>query len=212
MKKIAVVGYRGKMGKPIFLALKENYELVGIGRGDSLQNCEGLDLVIDVASHETSLSSAEYCLKEDIPIIIGSTGQTEQEEARINEISKRILVIKKANFSGGIDAVRSIILRVLEMGPNRVVISETHHVNKLDSPSGTALALMGLIKSRFKGNVEIYSFREGDVRGEHQVKFYFDDEEIEIKHSILSRLAFVKGVVKEVENYFKKIDKKEKNL
>ena len=76
MKKIAIVGYKGKMGYPIFLSLQKKFDVVGIGRGDSLEAYDDIDLVIDVASGSSSVVSAEYCFKKKIPIIIASTGQT----------------------------------------------------------------------------------------------------------------------------------------
>ena len=208
MKKIAVVGYKGKMGQPIFLSLSKKYNVVGIGRDDKLEEIAGLDLVVDVASHESSVVSAEYCLKNRIPIIIGSTGQTDEENVRIEEISRSIMVIRKSNFSQGIQAVIDVMGCILKLNPQKVEIIEKHHIKKKDSPSGTALLLKDHIERLYCGLIDIQSIREGDEMGEHVIKFIFDDEEISIKHKVLSRMAFVRGLVKDVENIFKEIDKK----
>ena len=200
MKKIAVVGYKGKMGSPIFLALKENFEVVGIGRNDDLGNIDNLDLVIDVASGTSSLCSAEYCLKKRIPLIIGATGQTSEENRRIDEISKFIKIIKKSNFSVGFELLKDFIDRILIEKPENISIIEKHHINKKDSPSGTALELKNHIEKKFLKNVHIYSIREGDIKGEHVIILKLKNEEIVIKHNVFSRDAFVDGIVKDVMN------------
>ncbi len=212
MKRIAVVGYKGKMGQPIFLALQKKFNVVGIGRNDNLDRYENLDLVIDVASHDSSVNSAEYCFKNNIPVIIGATGQTAIENERIEEISRHITVIKKANFAIGIEVVKIFINVLLKLNPLTVKITEKHHEGKKDAPSGTALMIREYIINKFDGDVEIQSVREGDLMGEHLIRFYFQDEIIELKHEVLSRMVFVNGVLKEVEKLLKKIDKKSENL
>ena len=206
MKKIAIVGYKGKMGRPIFLALEEKYEVIGIGREDSLESYLDLDLVIDVASASSSMRSAEYCLKQNLPIIIVSTGHTAEENNKLLEISKKILLIKKANFSCCMNNLRLFIDEAVRLKPCRAEIVEVHHVHKKDSPSGTALEIKKYIESRFDGVVDILSFREGEVTGEHSVSFDFGDEKLTIKHDVFSREVFVKGVVLEVKKLFQDFD------
>lgn len=199
MKKIAIVGHKGRMGKLITKALGERFDVCGVDRENSLDDFEDISLVIDFASHESSLISAEYCLKKNIPLIIGSTGQTEQENKRINEISKKILLIKKANFSRGIEVLKMFIESVLYLNPDRFEIIEKHHKNKKDKPSGTALELEKFIKEKFNGDIKIYSIREGEEMGEHSIVAFVKDEKLMIKHNVYSREAFVRGLVEEVE-------------
>ena len=199
MKKIAIVGYKGRMGKLITKALEEKFDVCGVDRENSLDDFGDISLVIDFASHESSLISAEYCLKKNIPLIIGSTGQTEQENKRINEISKKILLIKKANFSRGIEVLKMFIESVLYINPDRFEIIEKHHKNKKDKPSGTALELEKFIKEKFNGDIKIYSIREGEEMGEHSIAAFVKDEKLMIKHNVYSREAFVRGLVEEVE-------------
>lgn len=199
MKKIAIVGHKGRMGKLITKALEERFDVCGVDRENSLDDFEDISLVIDFASHESSLISAEYCLKKNIPLIIGSTGQTEQENKRINEISKKILLIKKANFSRGIEVLKMFIESVLYLNPDRFEIIEKHHKNKKDKPSGTALELEKFIKEKFNGDIKIYSIREGEEMGEHSIAAFVKDEKLMIKHNVYSREAFVRGLVEEVE-------------
>ena len=199
MKKIAVVGYKGKMGWPIFLALEKKYDVFGVGRENSLEDLPKLDLVIDFASRESSVKSAEFCLKNNIPLVIGSTGQTDVENNRLDDISKCIPVIRKANFSQGIETSKRLIDDILKLKPIGVKISEKHHIHKKDKPSGTAIDLKNYIEKKFGCFVEIQSIREGEEMGEHKIKFCFEDEELVVQHNVLSRNAFVKGVVREVE-------------
>lgn len=200
MKKIAVVGHKGRMGSLITKELQKYYEIVGIGRENDLNELRGVDLVIDFASHESSVISAEFCLKNNIPIIIGSTGHTKEELEKIDQISKIIKVVKKANFSEGIEILKDCILKMLSLNPLKIQIIEKHHKHKKDSPSGTALELESFIKSKFYGEVEIISIREGEEMGEHKIVVFCGDENLEIKHNVYARDAFVRGVVAEVNN------------
>lgn len=195
MKKIAIVGCKGKMGKLIFKALEKEFEVFGIDVGDSFDNLPELDLIIDFASHESSVKSAEFALKNGVSIIIGSTGQTREENARINEISQQILVVKQSNFSRGIEVLKNFIDEVLKLNPDRLEINEKHHTGKRDSPSGTALELQDYIKKSFSGEIKISCVREGEEMGEHEVVAFVGDEKLSAKHNVFSRDAFVRGVV-----------------
>ncbi len=199
MKKIAVVGCKGKMGSLISKELEKDYIICGVTRENCLEDFEDVSLVIDFATHESSLTSAEFCLKKGVPLIIGSTGQTEQENERINEISKQILVIKKANFSRGIEVLKMFIENVSKLKPDRFEIIEKHHKHKKDKPSGTALELEKFIKEKCDCDIKIYSIREGEEMGEHSVVVYIKDEKLVMKHNVYSRETFVRGLVEDVE-------------
>lgn len=198
MKKIAVVGYKGRMGSLITKELQKDFDLVKIGRENSLSEVKDVSLVIDFASHESSVVSAEFCLKNNIPLIIGSTGQTKEENKRIEEISKKVKIIRKANFSKGIDVLKQFIETVLKLKPERFEIIEKHHKNKKDAPSGTALELEKTIRQNFDGDIKIKSIREGEEMGEHEIVAFFGDEKLSFKHNVYSRNAFIVGVVEDV--------------
>ena len=200
MKKIVVVGYKGRMGQLITNMLMKEFIVIGVSRNSCIDFIQDADLVVDFASHESSVKSAEFCLKKNIPIIIGSTGQSESENLRIDEISKKIKVIKKANFSKGMEILKHFIDEVLPMNPHKFEIIEKHHINKKDKPSGTALELKNHICKRFNGRIEIMSIREGKEMGEHEIVAYVKDERLSIKHNVYSRNAFVFGVVETIKN------------
>ena len=199
MKRIAVVGCKGRMGRLITKELQKDFDVAGVGCEDCLEDVKSIDLVVDFSSHEMSLKSAEFCRRENIPMILGTTGQSEEELKKIEEISKHIKIIKKANFSRGMRVLEKFIETVLELKPQKFEIIEKHHKNKKDSPSGTAIELENFIKERFDGEVQIKSFREGDEMGEHRIIAFIGDEKLEIKHNALSRNIFVLGVVQEVK-------------
>lgn len=199
MKKIAIVGCEGKMGSLISIELQKEYLLCGVNKSNRLEDFGDLDLVVDFASHESSVKSAEYCLKNNIPCIIGSTGQTKEENKRIDKISKHIKIIKKANFSKGVEILKRFIESVLMLKPDRFEIFEKHHKNKKDSPSGTALELEKYIRKKFDGEIKISAIREGEEMGEHKVVAIVGDEKLMITHNVYSRNAFVRGVVDEIK-------------
>lgn len=199
MKKIAIVGCKGKMGSLISKELEHEFEIFGIDKDDKLENLPNLDLIIDFANHESSVVSAEFALERGIPIIIGSTGQTCAENEKLAEISKQIKLVKKANFSRGVEVLKKFIDNVLELAPEKFEIKEKHHINKKDAPSGTALELQNYIKQKFTGEIKISWVREGDEMGEHEVIALVGDEKLSAKHNVFSRDTFVKGVTNEVK-------------
>lgn len=202
MKKIAVVGYKGKMGSLIFSALQNDFVVFGVDRENNLEDLD-VDLVVDFASHESSINSARFCFKKNIPLIIGSTGQTDDENKEIEEISKHITILKRANFSKGIDVLKRFIENVLLLFPDKFEIIEKHHKNKKDAPSGTAKELENFISERFDGEIKISSIREGEEMGEHTIIAYCSNEKLTISHNVYSRNAFVLGVIKEIKYLLK---------
>lgn len=203
MKKILVVGHKGKMGSLIAKALENDYVVLGIDKGEKLKSDFGVDLVIDFASGSSSVKLAEFCLKHKIPLIIGSTGQTEAENKRIDKIAKQITIIKQANFSRGMEVLKSFIKTVLNFKPDSIELIEKHHVHKKDKPSGTALELASYIKELVGMDAKITSIREGEEMGEHRIIVKIGDETLEIKHNVYSRDAFVQGVIAQVKNLTK---------
>lgn len=203
MEKILVVGYKGKMGSMIASALQGDFLVVGANKDDNLWDFEGVNLVVDFGSHESSVESARFCLKNNIPLVIGSTGQTDEENKEIAEIAKRIPITKRANFSYGVSILEKIVGIVLNQKPNSIEIIEKHHIHKKDKPSGTAIELEKYINEFYPEPIKITSVREGEEMGEHEIIFDFGDEKLSLKHNVSSRAAFVRGVVDEVKKLIK---------
>lgn len=198
MKKILVVGYKGRMGSLLTKELQKNFFVQGVEKQDCLWDYEDASLVVDFGSHESAIESARFCLKQNIPLIIGATGQTTDELRELEEISKIIKIIRKANFSCGIEKLKEIAKNILSLNPKNIEIIEKHHALKKDKPSGTAIEIANYLSGYFDKPIKITSIREGEEMGEHEIVFDLGDEKLSLKHNVYSRDAFVRGVIKDV--------------
>lgn len=195
-KKVMVVGANGKMGTLVCKKLQENgFEVVKIDKNDSLKNTKNTNLIIDFASSKSSVESAKFASKNHIPLIIGSTGQTQSELETIISFKNNIPILICPNFSIGISKLKQILPSVLKLKIDSITIFESHHKNKADRPSGTALSLKNEIEKHYSGNIEILSSRGGMEIGTHKIDFYFGSEKISISHCAYSRDAFADGAV-----------------
>lgn len=192
---IAVVGAKGKMGSVVCKKLQKNYEIVEIDIDFPINNAKNADLIIDFASAKSSVLSAKFCAENKIPLIIGSTGQTEKQKKTIEKYSKITPILICKNFSVGVFLQKKISELILNIIEPSITIFEKHHAEKKDSPSGTAIELKGFIEERFNGKVSVLSERGGKEVGTHKIDFYFGDELISVSHSAFSRDSFACGVV-----------------
>ncbi|MFL1780566.1 4-hydroxy-tetrahydrodipicolinate reductase [Candidatus Hepatincolaceae symbiont of Richtersius coronifer] len=179
------------------------------------------DVVIDFCNAYSSIKHIALCAKLKVPVVVGTTGFSEAQLKEINEYSKDIPIVKASNMSLGVNMLIEIISILAQSLPDQgfdVEITEIHHKNKIDSPSGTAISLAnailkaqkktynnnvrvgrnGLIGPRIPGEIGISSVRGGDVIGEHKVMFLGEGETIEIKHTALNRKVFCVGAVRAV--------------
>jgi 4-hydroxy-tetrahydrodipicolinate reductase len=205
MKKIVVVGANGKMGSVVCSKLEENhFDVIKIDLGDDLNSANSADMIIDFANGASSAVSAEFAEKRKIPLVVGSTGQTKEEEKKIVLASKKVAVLKASNFSLGLHKLKKCLKTLLELKPTEVVVFEKHHREKKDMPSGTAIELKQEIERYFDGNIQMLSLRGGKEIGTHTLSFYFGSETISISHQAFSREAFADGVVFAVGKMFSK--------
>ena len=204
MKKILVVGHHGKMGSVVFEELKRaGFIVVGKSRNDDfLPACE-IEFIVEFGGAECSVVCADWCMKNGVPLVVGSTGQTKAQMQVIVDASKNVPVVVAGNFSLGILAIKSMIKKLKMLNIENVCIFEKHHKNKKDSPSGTALELAQVVEQELAIKPQILSLRGGKEIGSHVISLYFEDECIEIKHRAFSRIAFAKGVVKVAEHMSK---------
>ena len=173
------------------------------------------DAVIDF-SHPAALSGLlDFCVGRRLPIVLATTGYSDEQLAQIDEAAKSIPVFRSANMSLGINVLVDLIKRASSLlGEDfDVEIVERHHRRKLDAPSGTALMLAGAAaealpyapsyvyqrqsvrKSRDRREIGISSVRGGGIVGDHEVLFAGRNEIIELRHSALSREVFASGAV-----------------
>lgn len=208
MKTVAVVGAKGKMGSLVCEVLKADYKVVKLDIGDTLDKAGKLDLVIDFASHESSVVSAEYCEKNKVRLIVGSTGQTDEELITIFKAARVVPVLKAGNFSVGIHLLKKALVSILKETGGEVTILEKHHSEKADRPSGTALELAYLAEETSGKTPEVLSVRGGKEIGTHSALIYFGDEVIELKHQAFSRKAFADGAMLAVDYLMKQTEAK----
>ena len=188
---VGLQGSRGRFGKLILEELKNKFEVEIIER-DTTQFRS--NIIIDVSSPEGTINLINKLEKLRIPLIIGTTGI--KNLSPIINYSKNCVVALVSNFTEGIPIILDI-LKKYKISNSKYSIIESHHVNKTDSPSGTALSLKKSIISQ--ENIPIDSIRESDIVGEHLVRIENDMEIIEIKHVSKDRKVFAKNVLNYIQ-------------
>ena len=139
------------------------------------------------------------------PLIMGTTGLSSAQMQALKHLSKTQVVVYDSNFSLGINAIKTILpILNLALCDFDVDIVEAHHKTKKDVPSGTAQLLQCILQERRKTPIPVLSRRAGGLRGEHTVSFVGQDEIVYIKHEVLDRCIFAKGVVHVVQWMMKK--------
>jgi 4-hydroxy-tetrahydrodipicolinate reductase len=203
MVKICVSGSEGKMGSRIIALAKGDPELEVTSGFDADGNAElsiaTCDCLIEFTSPKATIEHLELCEKLKKPMVIGTTGLSEEEKAKIKETSGNIPVVFSPNMSVGVNLLFKLIGEASKIlgGDYDISILEAHHAEKKDAPSGTAKEMAKILKS-IKGDIEIPidSVREGEIVGEHTVTFESDVDLLEITHSAKTRDIFVKGALK----------------
>lgn len=230
MVKIIMHGCNGKMGQVItgIVAADKDAEIVaGIDIVDNRQNpypvftniddCNvEADVIIDFASAKAIDKLLDYVETRKIPVVLCTTGLSEEQLARFEEVSKKVAVLKSANMSLGINTLFKVLKSVsplLAEAGFDIEIVEKHHHFKVDAPSGTALALGDAINEslpekyeykfdrsqdripRPKNEIGFSSVRGGTIVGEHDVIFAGEDEVITFSHTAYSKSVFAKGAV-----------------
>ena len=216
MIKLAISGCHGRMGNRItHLALQDKdltitallerpdhpkaKEAIG-GHPVNTDNdaLKGSSVLIEFTLPSATLENLAACLKHNVKMVIGTTGFKPQEIKQIKQASKKIPIVFASNMSVGVNILFKLIQIASEKTkPNYSInISETHHVHKLDAPSGTAKTLAEIVeKSAGKKVEDIKSIREGEVIGDHTVVFESSEDIITISHHAKSRDIFAKGAL-----------------
>ena len=230
MVKMMMHGCNGKMGQVISAICQEDSEIqivAGIDPYDGIKNpypvfsnikeCKvDADVVVDFAAAQAVDSLLEYCLANQLPVVLCTTGLSQEQLAKVEEASQKIPVLKSANMSLGVNVLMDLLqaaAKILAPAGFDMEIVEKHHNQKVDAPSGTALALADSInealgnsyqykydrtrerKKREKNEIGIQAVRGGSIVGDHEVIFAGLDEVIEIKHTAYSTGIFAKGAV-----------------
>lgn len=196
---VAVLG-AGRMGQQLVQVIEEATDCQVAGVWSRNADTElasllaGADVAIDFTLPEVTKEIAGIAAAQRAPLVCGVTGIGPDAEDAIASATRHIALLYDRNMSPGI-AVMSKLLRqaVVALGPDfKAEIRETHHRHKKDVPSGTAIALREALGD---DSINIDSRREGEVVGEHTVRFVSAGESIEIAHSVSDRRVFAAGAL-----------------
>ena len=197
MTNILINGVSGKMGTNL-LKLCANNKNVEIC--DDL-NDDSLEVVIDFSHPDSTLKLLKSLPTKKISLIIGTTGLKEEHFQYIEEISKDKRILLAPNLSKGISVLKNTIVDFIDENDREwhCIIEETHHDQKIDSPSGTAIELKKIIESNNTKNliadIEIISKRTGKIFGIHKIIFYKGTNRIEFMHESKSRNIYSDGAL-----------------
>lgn len=230
MVRVIMHGCNGKMGQVISGLIKED-EGIEIAAGvdtytglsnpypvfESIGQCDvDADVVIDFSNAAAADALLDYCAEKKLPVVLCTTGLSEEQLKKVEAVSKATAVLKSANMSLGINLLLKILKdasKVLGGAGFDIELVERHHNQKVDAPSGTALALADAVnealdhscsyvydrsqkrEKRGKKEIGISSVRGGTIVGDHEVIFAGADEVIEFKHTAYSKTVFGKGAV-----------------
>ena len=230
MVNIVIHGCNGRMGQIITDICREDDEVqivAGIDVADlgtmpypvytDITQCDAdADVLIDFSTARAVDGVLAYCVERKLSLVLCTTGLSEAQKGLVEQASGKIAILKSANMSLGINTLFEILQKAskaLAPAGFDIEIVEKHHNQKIDAPSGTALALADSIneamdqayeykfdrskerKKRDRTEIGISAVRGGTIVGEHEIIFAGRDEVIEIKHTSYSRAVFGKGAV-----------------
>ena len=183
----------------------------------SLAECDvQADVVIDFSNAAAVDELLDVCVEKTLPVVLCTTGLSEEQLAKVKEAGEKVAVLRSANMSLGVNLLMKLLkdaAKVLAPAGFDIEIVEKHHNQKVDAPSGTALALADAMnnaleenyeykydrsqerKKREKYEIGIQAVRGGNIVGEHEVIFAGTDEVIEFKHTAYSKAIFGKGAI-----------------
>lgn len=229
MLEVMVNGCNGKMGQIVCDLIEQNEDLIlkcGFDRNvtgefafpvcNEIENItEKPDVIIDFSVPVATFKILEYAMQNHVPIVIATTGFSEEEEKKIEAYSKQIPIFKSANMSYDIMIMKKLVQWLAPLlDDTDIEITETHHNRKIDSPSGTAQMLADSINAslgnklhceynrhdkrekRNKNEIGMNSIRGGNIVGEHAIQFFGEFETFELKHTSYSRNVFAEGALK----------------
>ncbi len=228
--RVILHGCNGKMGLKVSEIIDEDSRMeivAGVDQEndtdhlypvfDSLDECDvEADVVIDFSNASATDRLIKYCVDKELPLVLCTTGLSDAQAKEVEEASRKVAILRSANMSLGVNLLLKLLkdaTKVLSPAGFDVEIVERHHNQKVDAPSGTAIALADSVneaagnkytytydrsskrESRDENEIGISSVRGGSIPGDHEVIFAGPDEVIELKHTVYSRSVFAKGAV-----------------
>lgn len=211
--RLLVHGATGRMGKALVRLAAEDPRLVVVAavsksgepsadasvpsfRADGIGDWPAFDVAVDFSLPDAFDRLLDACRQRGAALVSGTTGLERRQQMHLAEASSDIPVLWASNFSLGVVVLHELVKKVSEARPDwDVTITETHHVHKLDAPSGTALTL-GRAASEANGRKPaIESIRLGEVIGDHVVRFSGAGETLELSHRAHDRDIFARGAL-----------------
>lgn len=213
----------GKTGKTVRMKIDEasDMELIGVvtkRKEDercfaSLKEVPKMPSVIIDFSHPDRLKEiVEYAVPRSIPLVLGTTGYTEEQKQQITQLAEKLPVVYTSNFSLGITILQQVLKQITPVLKDEfdIELVEMHHNSKADAPSGTAKMLLETLNESQEFNlvygrggngrrgreIGIHSIRAGNIAGQHDIFFAGEDEILEFGHQAHSNSVFAKGALK----------------
>ena len=231
MIKVAICGAFGRMGTIIAKMVDEDPELEFVGgidlRSGEVLNCPIVkssqmesffldkkpDCLIDFTVASASVRNIEVAASFGVALVVGTTGFTDEEEARIQKATEGIVpIVKTTNFSVGVNIFWQLIRNAAALLPDYdCEVIEAHHRYKKDAPSGTARTIISILEEEMgprekqygrvgmteRGNeIGVHVIRGGDIVGDHSVLFSGNFETIELSHRAYDRSVFARGAIR----------------
>lgn len=218
---ILVTGISGRMGQAVKQAIEANEATTMVSSHDVGQDIVAAlapaDCAIDFSFHGFTPELLATAVAQNKPLVIGTTGHTDEERAAIAEAAKQIPIVFASNYSIGVNTLFWLTRKATAILKDfDIEIIEMHHHHKLDAPSGTARTLAevvceetgmsydkdvahgreGLVGARPQRQIGMHSMRGGDVVGDHTVMYATDGERVELTHKASSRMTFASGAVR----------------
>ena len=221
--KVAILGAAGRMGRMLMKLAEADANLEVVAKVDVVDGYDttwpaGTEAVVDFSFHAAVAPNVEKAAAEGVAYVIGTTGLTAEEQARVDACIGKIPLVQAANYSLGVNLLLALVRQAAAvLGPQYdIEVVEMHHKHKKDAPSGTALMLanaaaegravklddvacygrQGLVGERPEGEIALHALRGGSVVGDHTVMFAGDLERVEITHKAQSREVFAAGALR----------------
>ena len=164
-------------------------------RVGSLAGLPAVDVLIDFSLPDGAVAAAHWCGAHGVPLVSGTTGLHAAQWEALEQAAAKVPVLHASNFSPGLNALRLLLPRLQQLLGTEASVSllDVHHVHKQDAPSGTALALRA---SLGREDLPIESRREGEVVGDHSVRFVLPHETLTLQHQAQDRDLFAAGALR----------------
>jgi 4-hydroxy-tetrahydrodipicolinate reductase len=190
MKKLFLFGSSGKMGKEISNLLSQSKEF------ELTEEIEESDVVVDFTNHKAFSENLAISLKNKKPFISGTTGLNQEQFDSLKIASETIPVLWSSNMSLGVCVLNQMLKNLKSISEYDFYIEETHHAQKKDAPSGTALTIQKNLESVIEKKAkDTISLRGGGVFGQHRVIALGPEETLLIQHDALNRTVFARGAL-----------------